>query len=282
MKKLLGFYLFIIISFFSFRYPLYLNADKFILTFLDIGQGDSILIRTPSNCLMLVDAGNLNKLTDKLINPLHFNQKTIDLAVVTHPDLDHYGGFLKLQQSFHIKHSFLSNSPKTNQYYQQLLQNFRTSGTQTYKHSADKTYNLCGLQIKVLTINATTSNGSSVITLLTLPDQTKVLLAGDIEKEGETSLIQKYPNLHADILKANHHGSKTSNTANFLQKVNPKYVIIQSGGDNNFGHPHPQALQNIYKSNSVILRNDLQGDISFFFESSKKPLQTELKYQTQY
>jgi beta-lactamase superfamily II metal-dependent hydrolase len=282
MKKLLGFYLFIIISFFAFRYPLYLNSDKFTLTFLDIGQGDSVLIRTPSNCLMLVDAGNLNKLTDKLINPLHFNQKTIDLAIVTHPDLDHYGGFLKLQQSFQIKHAFLSNSLKTNQYYQKLLQNFQNQSTQIHKHSFDQSYLFCGIRVDVLTINSDTSNGSSVITLLTFPDQTKVLLAGDIEKNEEASLIQKYPNLHADILKANHHGSKTSNTADFLQKVNPRYFIIQSGEDNNFGHPHPQTLQNIYKSNSIILRNDLQGDISFFFESSKKRPQTELKYQTQY
>lgn len=241
-----------------------MNASRFQLHFLDIGQGDATLITTPTNCKILIDGGKPGTVSDKLIDNLNFNSfKEFDLVVATHPDLDHYGGLIKLSQTSSIKNLVLSSSSKKDKFYSYFLS--LNSDVPTIYPTNLKQFYLCGLDIWFFSFPSEDSNASSVVTIVKFPDQTKVFLGGDIESHEEKEIIKTYPDLKIDILKANHHGSKTSNSYSFLESLDPEYFIISSKKGNSYGHPSSSTIINTKKLNLKVMRTDLEGTVSFFF-----------------
>lgn len=248
----------------------FIHQNEYKLHFVDIGQGDSILLRTPTNCVMAIDGGLPNKLTDRIANYLPATENQIDLLVITHPDLDHIGGAVQLLKRYKVKNVFLTGVHHSSATYKELLNQIELNNSKIHYVTSNDNFNLCGIQIEVLYPIKTlvgqevpNLNDTSITLRLKIKDQ-YIFLSGDLE-ESEHELTKSNKDLKSDIMKAGHHGSRTSNSLELLEKIQPKYFVIQSGADNSYGHPHPEILQRLKQFSTEILRNDKRGTITFFF-----------------
>ena len=261
----------------------FLLHGKFKLSFLDIGQGDAILLRTPNNCSILIDGGPPVNLSQTIKNQLPILDKSIDLVVVSHPHLDHFAGILELQHRYEYTNFWLTGIDYASPEYSQLLTNLNspTSDTKLAYITKPKSFYLCGVTLHVLMpfesqIGQTNSNinNTSIAMLLQFAGQ-NIFLSGDAETEQELELVAAFggnnlstpQNLppKVDIFKAGHHGSKTSSSIELLELLQPKTMVISCGKDNSYGHPHFETLKKADQLGIKVLRTDQLGDISFFF-----------------
>ena len=226
----------------------YAPQGKLFVTMLDIGQGDSILIETGEQNI-LIDTGDLQN-CDRLVDKLHsLGIERFERVILTHPHADHIGGVQAVLDNFDVDeisdNGFRSSSP--------LYKKYRSADV---KFSSLKAGDILdfggGVQFKVLLPNPFAHfkkiNDQSVVGKLIFADFA-MLFTGDIEKDAEDFL--NHANLRADILKAPHHGSKTSSAFDFVDRVKPEFVFISAGYKNKFGHPHKKALRN-YRVNFVL------------------------------
>jgi competence protein ComEC len=253
----------------------FLLHGKFKLTFLDIGQGDSILLRTPTNCSILIDGGPPTNLSQTIKNQLPILDKSIDLVVVTHPHLDHFAGILDLQHRYNYKNFWLTGIDYPLPEYSQLLTNLNSPVSKTKLNyiTQTKSFYLCGVTIHILMplesqIGKTNPNinNTSIALLLQFADQS-IFLSGDAETEQELELVAAFGgNLpKVNIFKAGHHGSKTSSSIELLEIIKPETMVISCGIDNSYGHPHFETLKKADQLGINVLRTDQLGDINLFF-----------------
>jgi competence protein ComEC len=282
MKKLVGFYIGFLIMLFLVRFPFYLNQSSYQLSFLNIGQGDSVFIRTPDNCRILIDAGKPNTLGDNLINILPFATQKIDLVIISHPDIDHYGGLISLTEKYHFQNVILSSYQKNNSTYQTLLKGLGTKGSNLYTLNSRQSLSFCNLNINLTIYPSDNPNSSSIISHFEFPTGHTFFSAGDIGIDQEAQIIKSDFPLQADIYKSSHHGSSTSNSPDLLDTIKPDYTVVQSGFNNSYNHPHFSVIKTLKKANTTILRNDFQGQIDFFFLGSKRGQSKKLKLKTEY
>lgn len=241
------------------------DAGELSIHHLDVGQGDSTLIIAPNGSTILVDAG-IKSAGQKVVDYLKkAGISSIDRFVITHAHADHVGGAVEVMQNFDVKKVIDSGIPHTTQTYLNYL---------TYIDENDIPFEVAtvgenvgldpALAIRIVNsgVEGDGLNDSSVALHLTYNEFT-YLITGDAEVEGERRISQQ-PNIKADVLRAGHHGSRTSSNTFFLDVVQPKDVIISAGKNNTYGHPHDEALnrltnagvQNIYTTigGNVILK----------------------------
>jgi competence protein ComEC len=232
------------------------NQQKFLkIVFLDVGQGDSIFIETPNGFQTLIDAGPNSTVVRSLSKYTSFYDRNIDLLIATHSDSDHVAGFVEIIKRFNIENfaqNFVEDTDSLNSEINNLIEEdqinkyFLKSGDKIFLDEKENIYLevLWPPQDHVEEDN----NDNSIITRLVY-NQIKVMLTGDAAQEIENKLVEKFgeknKNLKAEILKAGHHGSKTSTSLEFLSMVSPKFIIISAEKDNRFGHPHQEVLDNI-------------------------------------
>ncbi len=246
--------------------------QKFHIYFLDIGQGDSILIKTPQNHQILIDGGPGNTVIEELGEVLPFFDKSIDLIVLTHPHADHVDGLIEVIKRFNVDNVLITGVFYDSPDYKEFLNEIKEKNINVLfvESVTDFRFGNTVLDIiypknRIVGKKFPNANNSS-IAMRVLYKNIKILLTGDIEAEAEQKLIQTGLDLKADIFKAGHHGSKTSSSIDLLRKIRPTIAIIQSGAENSFGHPHKETLENFKKIGvKKIFRNDLQGRIEFIF-----------------
>ncbi|MDI6601456.1 MAG: DNA internalization-related competence protein ComEC/Rec2 [Thermoanaerobacteraceae bacterium] len=238
------------------------------ITFIDVGQGDSSLIRH-GRTKILVDAGGSVKSKgsdfdvgeDVLIPFLLSNHVTsIDVVFVSHTDNDHMGGLLPLIEKMKVKHIFLGEEPENNALFNRLKETARSKNIPiSYLKRGDRV-SLGKINIQVLnpSENKEDVNNTSLVFKLSYKDA-DVLYTGDIEMKGEADMLKSDMDLDADILKVAHHGSSTSSTRVFLDKVKPAVSII-SVGKNNYGHPDDEVLLRLSEY-SRVYRTDNDGAV---------------------
>ncbi len=245
------------------------------VTFFDVGQGDSALIKFDNGQTMLVDCGLNRKILSKLGSALPFFNRTIDYLLVTHPDSDHYGGCPAVLQRYQVKNIITNGAQKSNdpywlawQKYQQLegANNKIISGKETMTIGNSSLEFLAPDESFGLDLNKFGSNNHSIVFLLK-NNLGKFLFTGDMEAPLENAIINKYclnfshcSTLKADYLKVGHHGSDSSSGVDFLQLVEPKYSIV-SVGPNKYGHPSLRTLRKLNRVGSIIWRTDQLNDI---------------------
>lgn len=249
-----------------------LPDEKLHLFFLDIGQGDSILIRTPENHKILIDGGPGNLVVRQLAEILPFFDKKIDLMILTHPHEDHVAGLVEVLKRFEVEHVLITAVNYENTAYDELLREIDLQGIDLLTAKSSEDFVLGSVFLDVLypfgdlTGRDFENVNNSSIVLKLYHEDLKVLMTGDLEVEGEEALIASGEDLEANILKAGHHGSRTASSADFLKKVGPEVVVIQCGKDNQFGHPHPETLRNLYRANvESIRRTDEEGRVHLQF-----------------
>ena len=253
---------------------------KFEINLIDVGQGDSILIVTPKNKKILIDGGG-NENYDigaNVLIPYLLNKriKQIDYLIISHFDTDHVGGTLRVLEKLKVKQVIISQQKEDSSNFQKFLE---ITKKRNIKITVVKAGDIIQIEkniyievlwpTKKLEISTNPLNNNSIVAKL-IYNNTSILFTGDIEAEAEKELVKKYGHkLKSDILKVSHHGSKTSSTQDFIDKVNPKIALIGVGYKNKFDHPSYTTIKTLEKRKIKIYRTDLMGEINIKIKNSK-------------
>ena len=250
-----------------------IKKPQWKLTVIDVGQGDSILLTTPSQRHFLIDAGE-NGYRDSgkdIIVPYlhHIGVLQLEALIITHPDADHFGGAKSLLQTFPVKELWISSCARVEE--KKDWQNTITEALgrrvkirQIHRGFAwSENY----FQIQALHPNEQKCGETNFdsITLRAKGLGKSALLTGDLSLAGEKDITKTNIYLQSDVIKLGHHGSKTSSGTHFLQKTNPQIALISSGRKNRFKHPHKQVLQRLDSLKIPYLNTAEKGTIQLFF-----------------
>lgn len=233
--------------------------------FIDVGQGDSILIENGSEAV-LIDAGENDK--GGIVNAYLKNKgiEKLNIAVGTHPHSDHIGGLDTVLEKVPADEVWQPDIPDsaipTNRTYEGLLDAIDACGAADYIVGPGDTVKVCGGTLEVLGPVKLYEdlNDASLVLKFTFGEKS-FLFTGDMEKPAEADLIASGADLDADVLKMGHHGSSTSSGNAFLEKVSPDVYVIQCGENNDYGHPHREIRQMLKEKNAENWRTDLNGHI---------------------
>ncbi|MBQ7336794.1 MAG: MBL fold metallo-hydrolase [Clostridia bacterium] len=236
------------------------------LYFLDVGQGDCILLRTPAGDI-LIDSGPEEMQADLCRRLRRLGVTTFALAVFTHSDEDHIGGGDLLLEEFGAAEIWISSVWEENECARRLLQSAEECGAEICKVTAGKRMSFGDVIMTVLAPrigNSETSNDSSIV-LKVVCGEISALLTGDIEEAGERALLDFYgaTHLRCDLYKVGHHGSSTSTGEELLRAMSPRYAVISCAAENRYGHPHGETLERLENAGVAVFRTDLDGEILF-------------------
>lgn len=230
--------------------------------FIDVGQGDSILIKQNGHN-MLIDAGD-NKYGQTVVNYLKENGvKKLDYVIGTHPHADHIGGLDDVIYAFDVEKVFLPNITHTTKTFEDLLIAIQSKNLNITVPEVGGVYELGDASFKILAPANSyydNLNNFSIVTRLEYGNNS-FLFTADAEDVLEVEMLNSGYNLKSDVLKVGHHGSNTSTTASFLNAINPKYTVIQLASNNEYGHPSAEVISRLREKNIEIYRNDLDGTI---------------------
>lgn len=245
------------------------------LYFLDIGQGDGILIQTPSGRQILIDGGaSPQQLFSQLGAVMPFWARRLDLVVLTNPDKDHMDAQAQTPVRFQVVTALETKASTSNPDADLWRANMTAAGVTIALQHQGGWFDLGdGVALWVLWPPAAPflatkasdeqvfDNENSLVMKLVYGDFS-VLLTGDAGLPAENALLATGAPLTATVLKVGHHGSKGSSSAGFVEKVKPLVAVIQSGADNTYGHPHSETLERL--ASRLVLRNDRQGRLHLF------------------
>ncbi len=247
------------------------------VVFFDIGQGDSIFIKTPEGHNILIDGGPGKTILERLSQEMFFWDREIDLIILSHVHSDHVGGLIEVIPNYEVRNILWNgvlDDNSVSRSWQRVIDESeanikiaragqRIKGKTFY---IDILYPFDDLEVKDL-------NLSSVVARLVSNNGT-FLFTGDAYSSIEKELIEKEDFcktsndpicrsivLNSNVLKVGHHGSRTSTSDEFLKRVNPSIAVIQSGANNRYGHPHLETLEILKKHDIRVLRNDVDGNI---------------------
>ncbi len=243
------------------------QREIFELHFIDVGQGDAILLREPNGYDILIDGGLPQQEQNYKLNRYLRSTGVRQLKAVflTHPHLDHYGGLIQVLEEFPVSYFFTSEVESRAEGYLTLLKVVGYQEVEHYKIHRGDVLQIGGITVDVLHPRKEFLIGSFNNLSLVLEvnyQGLKILLTGDIEREAEAELVRENLLGPVDILKVAHHGSNTSSTADFLKIVDPAVAVIQAGGSK-FSHPAAEIIARLESSNNQVFRTDLDGDIIF-------------------
>ena len=246
-----------------------LSNNELNVLMIDVGQGDSFLVKFPNGETALIDAGNASMRYDygeKVILPLlnYLNISMIDYGFISHIDTDHYSGYISLIQSGKIRRIY-KPEPDTNLSRDIKFELFCKVNKINIYHCQKSIINTGNARVYVLNSNRvihnkTKSNNDRSMIMKIVYGKTSFLFTGDLSKKAENYYGILYNDiLKSDVLKVSHHGSKNGSSLNFLQFVKPKISLISAGLKNKYGHPSPEVLTKLHYINSLIMRTDKLG-----------------------
>lgn len=258
------------------------------LAFLDIGQGDATLLTFPDGQQMLVDCAIDARILEALGRQMPFYDRTIEYLVMTHPDMDHYGGCIDVLERFDVAHVVHSGFTKQQEYFDAFLAAVEAEKAEVEQVTELKEWQIASTTLQFLhpdydvattqTVPGTEiklgANDASVVIKLTYGTQ-DILLMGDIEEVGEKYLLTQYPDLlDVEILKAGHHGSSGSSHQAFLDMTSPEHVMFSAGKGNRYGHPSRRVMRRVERIGATSWRTDTQGDILLMVSPEKSVIET--------
>ena len=257
----------------------YLLDDSFHVEFLDVSQGDSILIRYPkNNKIVLIDTGgivsfnntNTYKVSDSTITYLKsLGVKTIDHMIISHGDYDHMGEAINLVNNFKVEKVIFNCGPY-NDLENELIKVLDKKKIKYY--SCIKELNIGKNKLHFLQTKEYDNENDNSNVIITELNGYKFMFMGDASVTTEHEILDKYNLSDIDVLKVGHHGSRTSSSKEFINEINPKYSIISVGKNNRYGHPNKEILDNL--NNSKIYRTDENGSIMFKIKNNKLKIET--------
>ncbi|GIO65324.1 ComEC/Rec2 family competence protein [Paenibacillus sp. JTLBN-2024] len=257
--------------------PVSTAGQKLKVYFLDVGQGASQLLVTPSGKTMLIDAGNNDKEQVMLDYMKQYHISKLDVVIGTHPDADHIGGLDKVIDQIPVETIYMPKVQSNTKTFESVLKSIKNKGLKVKTAKAGLSWDLddeVHVDMLAPTRSYDDSNNMSAVVKVTY-GQTSFLLTGDAESASEKDMIASGADLQADVLLVGHHGSNSSTTLSFLKKVNPKYAVIQVGKGNTYGHPKSAILSRLQKQGVEVFRNDRQGTVEVDSDGSSIQISTE-------
>lgn len=261
------------------------NYDGVYAVFIDVGQGDSIFLKSPNGKTMLIDAGTSDSLSS--IKSVLDNEGVtkLDVVIMTHPHSDHMGSMNEIAENYKIGTFYMPDAVNTTSMYDKLLSTLERKNikTKTIWGSSKSTIKWDDdVEVRVLSPiegedYLDNFNDLSIVVKVTYGD-TSLLLTGDAESRAEELMLSAEKDLlKADVLKLGHHGSSTSSSKAFLEAVQPKAVVISVGKNNDYGHPHKETLQRLKSIGTEIYRTDKLGTVRMLFTGSEVRLLSSSK-----
>lgn len=248
------------------------NAQNIMkVSYIDVGQGDSILVQVNGKNL-LIDAGP-NESTDKLMSYLSKqNIKKLDFIVATHPHEDHVGAMDTVIKKYDIGEFYAPKKMATTKTFENMVNALKSKNIKINAATAGVSLDL-GENVKCEMVapngtNYENLNNYSAVIKITYGNS-KFLFMGDAEKLSEKEILNKNYDISSDVLKLGHHGSSSSSSKAFLDKVSPKIAIISCGKNNDYGHPHKETLEEMKKRNIQVYRTDIDGSIVLVSDGKK-------------
>jgi competence protein ComEC len=246
------------------------NSGLLRVTFLDVGQGDATFIESPSGTQVLIDGGKGGGVLRELGAVMGFFDRSIDMVVATHPDLDHIGGLIGVFERYDVKTVLMTENLGDTPAFDALLTALEGEGAEVIYARKGQVFAVGSGSAGSTTIRILfpdrdptylESNSSSIVAQLVY-GETEFMLTGDSPQEIEEYLVGTGSVPESDVLKVGHHGSRTSTSEAFLNAVNPKYAIISAGKDNSYGHPHKEVTD-LLTRHGVTQKNTADGGSIF-------------------
>jgi len=257
--------------------------DRLHVSFLDVGQGDAILIQQGTQ-QVLVDGGpSPQQVNVELGRQMPFWDRTIELVVLTHPDQDHLAGLVEVLQRFRVAKVLTPNLDSDSALYGEWQRLIEERNIDKTAACAGQQMALAGATLTVLHppdnawCNADEDIGDDNSTVLLLKmGRVSFLLTADIGQEAESYLVTRRAACRSTVLKVAHHGSATSTTQEFLDTVSPQIAVISVGTENKFGHPSPEVVARLEQKLGAgnICRTDRHGTVTFTTDGEKLWLST--------
>lgn len=238
------------------------------VSFLDVGQGDAILVRTPDNYEMLIDGGRDASILRTLAVERPLFDRTIDVVVATHPDLDHIGGlvdvFARYRVATVLSTTNINDTPASAAFSEAVA----SENAALIHPNAGERFSL-GNETFITILSPSgdetnwESNNASIVLKIEF-GETSFLLTGDAPESIEDFLVGTYGSaLDSDVLKLGHHGSRTSTSELFLDTVTPQFAVVSAGIGNSYGHPHQEVMQRVFSRNIPTFHTGTDGTVTF-------------------
>lgn len=246
------------------------------VTFLDVGQGDAIFIESPTGMQMLIDGGPDAAVLRRLSEGMRFFDRSIDIVLATHADKDHIGGLADVLERYEVAEIVMTENRGESAAAETFFERADAEHARIVYARRGMQYDLGGGTVLTVLFpdrdpSLLESNTSSIVARLVYGD-VEFLFTGDSPQAIEEHLVMLdrgapsaswRSELRSDILKAGHHGSRTSTSELFLDAVRPKYAVISAGKDNTYGHPHKEVLAVLAEIGAEIKNTAEEGSITF-------------------
>ena len=244
-------------------------SPYFSIHFLDVGQGDAILLQTPDGYEVLIDGGKSSAVLQQLAAELSWGDRSLDVVIATHPDTDHIGGLVDVLERYQVdmlvETQAEGDSPAFTMFTtvaaaENAVRQYAQAG-QVIQVGASTT-------IEVLSPGSETtnwaSNTASIVVRVVYGD-TAFMLTGDAPTGVEDYLVAAHgAGLQSNVLKLGHHGSKTSTSELFLDTVQPQYAVVSAGIDNSYGHPDQSVMQRVFARDIQTAHTGIDGTVTFY------------------
>ena len=244
-------------------------SDVLSIHMIEVGQGESILIITPNNKTILVDAGETPQGKKVKSYLLKHRINKINLLIGTHPHTDHIGGLSEIVNNFEIEKIMMPQKPHTSATFEKLLTTIESKGLTISPPQPNDIIEF-DKDIKLHFLGPIKDYGEnlnlwSIVFRLDYKNKS-FLFTGDMEREAEMDLMDTYNknNLSANVLKVGHQGSNASTTQQFIDYVGPEVALISLGSNNPYNHPHKEVITRLEESDVLIYRTDLQQTVVIF------------------
>ena len=255
------------------------QKNALAVVFLDVGQGDAILISQGSKQI-LVDGGKDGKvLLEKLGKHIPFWDRTIETIIATHPDQDHIGGLIKAIEAYTVETVIETGLQSDSQTYKKWEGDIANEYAQKIIAQRGVSIDMGnGARLGVIYPSVagegegSDNNASSVVVRLTF-GKNSFLFTGDLPMESERALLELGEDLRSDVLKVSHHGSKYGTSDMFLERVKPKEAVISVGKNNSYGHPSEEVINRLLARRMTIFKTSEEGDIAYFCPSAEQQCQ---------
>lgn len=253
----------------------------FSVHIIDVGQGDSIFIHTLEDKRILIDAGDEEAEHTVYSYLKRRGVKKIDVLIATHPDTDHIGSMDYIIDKFKISHFYMPDAKTDSEAFYNLLDSCKEKNLKIeYLTKGDVLKIDSSTTMEILSPSRITdkNNLNSIVSLLNYKGY-EFLFTGDAEKENELEILSSCNLPDIEFLKAGHHGSSSSSTDEFIEKLKPEAVAISCGYNNDYGHPHRSVLDTFRENGSVVYRTDKNGSLVFYCDENG--IFTKKKYKTE-
>lgn len=286
----------IIVILLNFVIPISSSKRKYPeINFIDVGQGDSTLIRVNNKNILIDGGGSMETenfdVGEKTLFPYLLDRGiyALDYVMVSHFDADHSQGLEYVMKNMKVKNAVISSLGQESKEYTTFLNLAKRQQTNLIYVRKGDVIKIGDCIIEILypdneEIVENRKNNNAIVSKITWKEYS-ILFTGDIEEKAEKKILNMYENklekLESTIIKVGHHGSKTSSTEAFIQAVKPKIALIGVGKNNKFGHPNENVLERLKNIGCKIYRTDIQGEITVKLNSTVK-VYTKIIRQLQY